>query len=63
MIELIMMVLLLKIMKSQGKRKVRVFWRKEEEEKKERNVWNIKSGTQLNTQKGRDINKIPKIPF
>ena len=50
-------------MKSQEKGKVRVFWRKEEEEKKERNVWNIKSGTPLNTQKGRNINKIPKIPL
>ena len=33
--ELIMMVLLLRIMKSQGKGKVRVSWRKEEEEEEE----------------------------
>ena len=43
MSELIMMVLLLRIMKSQGKGKVRVFWRKEEEKEKKKTFGRKKS--------------------
>ena len=59
--ELIMMVLLLRIMKSQGKGKVRVFWRKEEEEKKKRPEERSLEAS-FYTQKGKEIIKFLKCP-
>ena len=50
--ELIMMVLLLRIMKSQGKGKVRVFWRKKKEEKKEKCLEERSLKASLYRQKG-----------
>ena len=60
-----MLVLLLIVMKSKGKRRVRVSVvkrrRKKRERKKRLEEINLKAS--LNTQKGRDINKISKIPL
>ena len=56
-----MMVFLLRKLKSQKRRKVRV---RKGKGKKKRSVWKKRSPkASLYTQKGRDINEIPKIPL
>ena len=61
--ELIMMVLLLRIMKSQGKGKVRVFWRKEEKEDKKKRLEERSLEASFYTQKGIKNYAIPNIPL
>ena len=68
MIELTIMVLLLRVMKSKGKEKVRVSGAKEEEQKKERKGKEVsgremKLEASLYTQKGNDIYEISILPL